>query len=86
MKNVSLQELFCQRAKLLICRGKHPLAALFLSRFCRTRGFWKRDAVRTEVTTGSTLPDGIFRTWLFLLRFVAPVAILFVFLNGIGVL
>ena len=61
-----------------------PLGALLIALF--VAWFWKRDAVRTEVTTGSTLPDGIFRTWLFLLRFVAPVAILFVFLNGIGVL
>lgn len=68
----------------LVSAWSMPLGALLIALF--VAWFWKREAVHAEVTTGSTLPAIVFRTWLFLIRFIAPVAILLVFLHGIGLL
>lgn len=68
----------------LVSAWSMPLGALLIGVF--VAWIWRRDAVRTEVTTGSNLPGWVFATWLFLVRFIAPVAILLVFLHGIGLL
>lgn len=68
----------------LVSAWSMPLGALLIGLFAAW--FWRREAVRTEVTTGSDLPGWVFGVWLFLVRFVAPVAILLVFLHGIGLL
>lgn len=68
----------------LVSGWSMPLGALFIGIFVAWA--WKRDAVHTEVMTGSNLPPWIFATWMFLVRYIAPIAILAVFLQGIGLL
>jgi transporter len=41
--------------------------------------------VQREAMTGSNLPLWVFDLWFVLVRFVAPLAIVIVFLHGIGV-
>ncbi|MDO4904529.1 MAG: sodium-dependent transporter [Lautropia sp.] len=68
----------------LVSGWSMPLGALLIGLFVGWA--WNRDAVRMEVMTGSTLPPRLFDTWLFLVRYIAPVAVLLVFLHGIDLL
>lgn len=68
----------------LVSAWSMPIGALLISIF--VAWVWQRDAVRTEVSTASRLPGWLFSTWFFLTRYVAPVAIILVFLQGIGLL
>lgn len=68
----------------LVSGWSMPLGAFFISLFVAWA--WKHDAVQTEVKTGSTVPPWVFAIWMFLVRYVAPLAILAVFLQGIGLL
>ncbi|MDO5102228.1 MAG: sodium-dependent transporter [Lautropia sp.] len=68
----------------LVSAWSMPLGALLIGLFVAWA--WRTEAVRAEVTTGSNLPGWLFSVWLLLVRFVAPVAIVIVFLHGIGLL
>ena len=68
---------------LLVTNWSMPLGALLIALF--TGWAWQRGAVRREAMTGSNLPLWLFELWFVLVRFVAPLAIVVVFLHGIGV-
>ena len=68
---------------LLVTNWSMPLGALLIALF--TGWAWQRQAVRREAMTGSNLPLWLFDLWFVLVRFVAPLAIVVVFLHGIGV-
>jgi hypothetical protein len=67
---------------LLVTNWSMPLGALLIALF--TGWAWQRQAVRREAMTGSNLPLWLFDLWFVLVRFVAPLAIVVVFLHGIG--
>jgi len=49
--------------------------------------FWRSGSVKTELLTGTqTLPVWISGLWIFLIRFIAPVLVLIIFLQKIGIL
>jgi NSS family neurotransmitter:Na+ symporter len=61
-----------------------PLGGLFISLFV---GFkMKKEDVQDEVTNSGVHPASWLGGYLFLAKFVAPIAILIVFLNGVGLL
>ena len=68
---------------LLVTGWSMPLGALLIALF--TAWAWQRAAVQREALTGSNLPLWVFDLWFVLVRFVAPLAIVIVFLHGIGV-
>ena len=68
---------------LLVTGWSMPLGALLIALF--TAWAWQRAAVQREAMTGSNLPLWVFDLWFVLVRFVAPLAIVIVFLHGIGV-
>ncbi|MDO4644105.1 MAG: sodium-dependent transporter [Cardiobacteriaceae bacterium] len=68
---------------LLVTGWSMPIGALLIAIF--TVWIWQKDAVRREVMTGSNLSEVFFRLWYILVRFIAPLAIVVVFLNGLGV-
>ena len=68
---------------LLVTGWSMPLGALLIALF--TAWAWQREAVQREAMTGSNLPLWVFDLWFVLVRFVAPLAIVIVFLHGIGV-
>ena len=61
-----------------------PLGALLIALF--TAWAWRKNAVQQEAMTGSTLPVWLFNLWYFLVRYLAPLAIIVVFLHGIGII
>ena len=56
-----------------------PIGALLISIFVSYR--LKREDVWNELQSGSSISEGLFNSWIFLLRYIVPVAILFVFLS-----
>ena len=48
--------------------------------------FLGRKNVRDEITNGGALKGRIFGLFMFLVKFLAPIAIAMVFLNGLGLL
>ncbi|BCB05428.1 sodium-dependent transporter [Bacillus sp. KH172YL63] len=56
-----------------------PIGALFISIFVSYR--LKREDVWNELQSGSSLSPAVFRGWIFLLRYLVPVAIILVFLS-----
>ncbi|XXM70530.1 sodium-dependent transporter [Lysinibacillus sphaericus] len=56
-----------------------PIGALFISIFVSYR--LKREDVRNEIQQGSSISGGMFNTWIILLRYIVPVAIILVFLS-----
>lgn len=61
-----------------------PLGGFFIAIF--TGWVMNRRIVWKEVTNNGTLKVWIYRSWLFLLRFVAPIGIAFIFINELGLL
>ncbi|HLS65371.1 MAG TPA: sodium-dependent transporter [Pseudogracilibacillus sp.] len=61
-----------------------PIGALLISIFAAYK--LPRETLWNEVTTGSKFGKKIFSLWLLLIKYVAPVAIVIVFLDVIGVL
>ena len=59
-----------------------PISALSTAVF--TSWVQDRQAVLNAVSQGSTVPQSIIRLWLGVLRYVAPLAIIVVFLNSLG--
>jgi NSS family neurotransmitter:Na+ symporter len=45
-----------------------------------------RSAVRSELSNEGTLHTPFFNMFMFIIRFLAPVAIALVFMNGVGLL
>ena len=56
-----------------------PIGALFISIFVSYR--LKREDVLAELQSGSSISPALFNSWIFLLRYLVPVAILLVFLS-----
>ncbi|WP_064092818.1 sodium-dependent transporter [Rossellomorea aquimaris] len=56
-----------------------PIGAFLISIFVSYR--MKRDDVWSELKSGSSISTGLFNFWIFLLRYVVPIAILIVFLT-----
>ncbi|MBW3111125.1 MULTISPECIES: sodium-dependent transporter [Bacillaceae] len=56
-----------------------PIGALLISIFVSYR--LKREDVWNELQSGSSISEGLFNSWIFLLRYIVPVAILLVFLS-----
>lgn len=56
-----------------------PVGALLISIFVSYR--MKREDVWTELQSGSSISRGLFNSWIFLLRYIVPVAIILVFIS-----
>ncbi|MCA1061594.1 sodium-dependent transporter [Rossellomorea aquimaris] len=56
-----------------------PIGALLISIFVSYR--LKREDVWNELQSGSSISTGLFNSWIFLLRYIVPVAIVLVFLS-----
>lgn len=69
----------CLTAKIML-----PLGGFFIAIF--TGWFMNRRIVWKEVSNNGTLKVWIYRSWLFLLKFVAPIGIAFIFINELGLL
>ena len=61
-----------------------PLGAFFIALF--TGWFLDKHIVWEEVSNKGTLKKNIYRSWLFLLKYVAPIGIAFIFINELGLL
>ncbi len=61
-----------------------PVGGLFISLF--VGWYMKRSVSFSEFTNGGTLKPMFFRVYLFLLRFVAPIAIVLIFINELGLI
>lgn len=61
-----------------------PLGGLFISLFVGY--FLRRKIVKDEILKGGQISDGLLNLFMFLVKFVAPIAIAIVFLSGIGLL
>jgi NSS family neurotransmitter:Na+ symporter len=61
-----------------------PTGGLFIVLF--VGWFMGRKKVRDELTNGGTMKGRLFHIFLVLVRFIAPLAIATVFLNGLGIL
>ncbi|ERI08531.1 sodium-dependent transporter [Aneurinibacillus aneurinilyticus] len=61
-----------------------PLGALLIAIFVPLR--IKRDVLVTEFNSGSNISKRWFAAWLLLIRYVAPIAIIIVFLDVVGVI
>ncbi|MDP4550147.1 sodium-dependent transporter [Guptibacillus hwajinpoensis] len=60
-----------------------PIGALLIALFVPRK--MKKSALYEELKRGSSLKKGLFETWYFLIRFVAPLLILFVMLDVLGI-
>lgn len=61
-----------------------PVGGFFISLF--TGWYLDRKIIREELTNGGTLRSRIYRPFLFIVRYIAPVAIFFIFANETGLL
>ncbi len=61
-----------------------PLGGLFVSLF--VGWYYKKRRVREELERGGAVSEKMLSTFMFLVKFVAPIAVAIVFLYGIGVL
>ncbi|KFN03592.1 sodium-dependent transporter [Bacillus clarus] len=61
-----------------------PLGALFISIFVSFK--MEKKILEAEFFAGGSYGKAVFICWIFLLRFVAPIAIVIVFLNAIGII
>ncbi|MDO5059253.1 MAG: sodium-dependent transporter [Neisseria sp.] len=66
----------------LVTSWSMPLGALLTT--CFVGWAWKKRQVMNDVRTGSNLSGKVADVWFFLLRYIAPVAIVIVFLNTLG--
>lgn len=60
-----------------------PIGALLIALFVPRK--MKKSALYEELKRGSSLKKGLFEAWYFLIRFVAPLLILFVMLDVLGI-
>lgn len=61
-----------------------PLGGFFIAIF--TGWYLDKRIVWEEVSNNGTLPKAIYRIWLFLLKYIAPIGIGFIFINELGFL
>lgn len=61
-----------------------PLGALLISIFVGYK--MSKNALYDEMSQGSVVPFWLFKFWYFLIRYVTPAAITFVFLHSLGIL
>jgi NSS family neurotransmitter:Na+ symporter len=59
-----------------------PVGGMLISIFAGW--FWKKDEVMSALKEGTKIPDKLLNLWYFLIRYIVPVIILFVFLSSIG--
>ncbi|SDH70627.1 sodium-dependent transporter [Alteribacillus bidgolensis] len=60
-----------------------PLGALLISFFVPLK--MKHQDLKEELLRGSGLGEGFFRSWMIMIRYITPIAILFAFLDVLGV-
>ncbi|USK26558.1 sodium-dependent transporter [Bacillus sp. CMF21] len=60
-----------------------PIGALLISIFVPLK--MKKSMLYSELANGSSLSKGLFNTWFFLMRYVAPIAIFLVLLDVLGI-
>lgn len=61
-----------------------PLGGFFIAIF--TGWYLDKRIVWEEVSNNGTLPKAVYRIWLFLLKYIAPIGIGFIFINELGLL
>lgn len=61
-----------------------PLTAFFISIF--VGWYLDKKIVKAEITNNGTLRDSIYKVIIFILKFIAPIAILLIFINELGLL
>lgn len=61
-----------------------PLGGFFIAIF--TGWYLDKRIVWEEVSNNDTLPKVVYRIWLFLLKYIAPIGIGFIFINELGLL
>ena len=61
-----------------------PLGGCFIASF--TGWYLDKRIVWEEVSNNGTLPKVVYRIWLFLLKYIAPIGIGFIFINELGLL
>lgn len=61
-----------------------PLGGFFIAIF--TGWYLDKRIVWEEVSNNGTLPKVVYRIWLFLLKYIAPIGIGFIFINELGLL
>jgi len=61
-----------------------PLGAFFISIF--VGWYLDKKIVKAEITNDGTLKDSLYKIIIFILKFIAPVAIAFIFINELGLL
>lgn len=61
-----------------------PLGGFFIAIF--TGWYLDKRIVWEEVSNNGTLPKAVYRIWLFLLKYIAPIGIGFIFINELGFL
>lgn len=61
-----------------------PLGGFFIAIF--TGRYLDKRIVWEEVSNNGTLPKAVYRIWLFLLKYIAPIGIGFIFINELGLL
>lgn len=67
----------------IVCEFCMPIGGIFISLF--VGWYMKRQVVRDEVTNNGSLRVPLFNVLIFILRYIAPVAILLIFLDQFGV-
>ncbi|MFN7252354.1 MAG: sodium-dependent transporter [Anaerobacillus sp.] len=60
-----------------------PLGALLIALFVGNK--IPKEILYKEISQGSSVPYQLFKLWYFLIRYVTPVAIIFVFLHALGI-
>ena len=61
-----------------------PVGGFFIVIF--VAWFFGRDKTKAELSNSGTLKAGYLPIYLFIIRFIAPVALAFIFLNGLGLI
>lgn len=67
----------------IVCEFCMPIGGIFISIF--VGWYMKRQWVKEEITNGGTLRVPLFNLLIFILRYVAPIAIFLIFLDQFGV-
>jgi NSS family neurotransmitter:Na+ symporter len=67
----------------IVCEFCMPIGGILISIF--VGWYLKKQLVKDEITNGGTLRVPLFNVLIFILRYVAPVAILLIFLDQFGV-
>ena len=61
-----------------------PFGGLLVSLF--VGWYWDRNISYDEVTNGGIIRKGVFNAYMFVIKYVAPLGIIFIFVNGLGLI